>query len=178
MNQNELYHYGVLGMKWGTHRVKVNAMKADKARKAGNMALAKKHQARSDYLRTKHTTRGGGKKVYDKVSKTGTGKLLLESAPFSTYGALNYNRMRAHGKSRALSGGGGVATRIASNMLGMLPSIVEPRLTSYDISDRNKNKKYLDIRKAKRDYKQAKLEYKQAKKAKKRYKQTKRNVYA
>lgn len=168
MNQNELYHYGVLGMKWGTHRAKVNAMKANRARKAGNMALAKKHQARSDYLRTKHTTRGGGKKVYDKVSNTSTGKLLLESMALGRYGALNYNRMRAHGKSRALSAGGGLAAGIVNASTVGLPYLIEPRLTSYDISDRNKNKKYMDIRKAKRDYKQAKLEYKQSKKAKKR----------
>ena len=82
MNQNELYHYGVKGMKWGQRkaakqiskltgkdRSKITAEEADRFR--GNVATVKNIKSKSDrraYVNT-HAKQLGGKKYADAVLK-------------------------------------------------------------------------------------------------------------
>lgn len=132
MNQNELYHYGVLGMKWGTHRARVNAVKADRARKAGKKDLADKYQARSNKIKEKHTARAGGKDVYNRVANSKTRKLVLQSALMGTYGALKYNKVRARGEGRVLAGVKGTVYGVANRATGGVLGFAEPRIQGRD----------------------------------------------
>lgn len=126
MQQNELKHYGVLGMKWGVHRAKKNADKAAKYRKKGNTEKAKQYEAKSKKIESKHRKRVGDA-AYDRVAKTSTGKLIVESMVFGTYGALNYNRARSAGASRGKSAIVGALSTMGNTATGGLLSIAEPR---------------------------------------------------
>lgn len=137
MNNNELYHYGVLGMKWGIHRANVNAAKAKRAKARGKYEQAKKYSDKSKKILKKHTDRTS-KETVKYVNKTSTGKLVAESLLLGTYGALKYNQARASkNASRGRAAVEGIlysgANRLSYGLLG----IVEPRLRA---SDKNKRK--------------------------------------
>lgn len=124
----ELYHYGVLGMKWGVHRAKSYQEKSNRARARGKMAAAQKYQNKSDRIMAKHERLAGGKKTISRVSKQSMGKTLAQAAIFGTYGALKYNQARAKhasmGKAVVEATLYSVGNKLTSGML----SVVEPRL--------------------------------------------------
>lgn len=155
--QDCLKHYGVLGMKWGVHRAKVNATKAKNLRdkqslkewdeianykkskgnmrgyqkakqaKRSQLEKAQKFENKAKAIRKKHETRSG-KKTVSKVEKMSTGKALAQSMVFGTYGALKYNQARAKGYNRGKAAAGGLLGKIGNNFTGGILSIVEPRL--------------------------------------------------
>lgn len=138
-HSDEFEHYGVLGMKWGVHRAKVNKSKSNKYRskamastgskKEKEFKKAEKYAKKSKKIQTKHELRAG-KETYKKVDKTSVTKLLGESVLMGTYGSIKYNRSRAKGENVFTSFFNGTGHSILNTAFLGLPSFVEPRITA------------------------------------------------
>ena len=109
---NELYHHGVLGMKWGQHRVarleraaRTSSRDAKELNKYGykeeasavqkvadkNAAKAKKIKSKMNRYTTKQTQK--------QVQNLGDAEAIAQSYLLGSYGALVYNSLKAKGKS-------------------------------------------------------------------------------
>lgn len=84
----ELYHYGVLGMKWGHHKAKVYTAKANRARARGNMGDAQMYTAKARKATAKTERLGGGKAVSQRVKKQSAAKATLYSIGNNMTGGL------------------------------------------------------------------------------------------
>lgn len=109
MNQNELYHYGVVGMKWGHRRARKMMERAgrldQKARNRGNdvyRAKANVLRSKADLINKKNIRQLGkdGKVLYQKIGKTSGAKVAAQAALMGSYGALKYNKARLNGNGR------------------------------------------------------------------------------
>lgn len=131
MNHNEandiLMHYGVLGMKWGQRRARKFATKSAKASAKGKTEKAQKYKAKSEKIKSYHQ-KMGGKKTYERVAKTSTGKAIAQSMLMGTYGSLKYNEARAKGQKRGKAAVNGLLYGAANSSTGGIVSVVEPRL--------------------------------------------------
>lgn len=129
----ELYHYGVLGMKWGVHRAKAYQAKSNRARSRGNIGDAERYQNKSNRMMAKNERLSGGKNAFERASKQSMGKTLAQAAVFGTYGATKYNQARAKHVSRGKAAVQATLYNVGNKMTGGLLGVVEPRL-----SNRNK----------------------------------------
>lgn len=127
-NDDYLAHYGVLGMKWGQHRVRVNQAKAKRAKVLGNKEAYSKYSSKANRIKQKHIRLSGGKKAYDYTKNESLGKSLVKSVLLTTYGTMKYNEFRSNGESQMKSGIKAVAYGYANNLTGGIVSIAEPRL--------------------------------------------------
>ena len=140
MSRNdELMHYGVLGMKWGQRRVRKNYEKAKSYsdRAAGARAGAKEGQdiarsnakkGKSSNIVNRHIERAGGKKAYNYTKNQSTGKAVAKSMLMGTYGTTKYNKARSEGDSRVKAAAKGAAHETANRLTGGALSVVEPRV--------------------------------------------------
>lgn len=122
-----LAHYGVLGMKWGQHRVQVNQAKAKRAKALGNKEAYSKYSAKANRIKQKHIRLAGGKKAYDYTKRESLGKSVVKSALLTTYGAMKYNEFRSKNQSQANAGIKAIGYGFGNNMTYGLLSVVEPR---------------------------------------------------
>lgn len=127
---NELYHYGVLGMKWGVHRAKVYQAKSNRARSRGNIGDAERYQNKSNRMMEKNERLSGGKNAFERASKQSMGKTLAQAAVFGTYGATKYNQARAKHASRGKAAVQATLYNAGNKMTGGLLGVVEPRLSN------------------------------------------------
>lgn len=122
-----LAHYGVLGMKWGQRRVRVNQAKAKRAKALGDKEGYSKYSSKANRIRQKHIRLSGGKKAYDYTKGQSTGKAILKSAIFGTYGAMKYNEFRSKNDSKMKSGIKALAYATVNGMSYGGVSVIEPR---------------------------------------------------
>lgn len=127
---NYLAHYGVLGMKWGVHRAKVNRTKAANARVKGDAKKVSKYTNKAKNIEQKHIDRTD-RKTYNKVKNTSTAELVGQSLVFGTYGALKYNQALASGMDRGESILTGILGYGVNTVTGGIYSLAEPRNTAY-----------------------------------------------
>lgn len=124
-----IYHYGVLGMKWGQRRARINTSKATSARKKGDIVKAKKYSQKAKKIEAKHRSRAGDK-AYNRVKATSTGKLILQTTVMGTYGTLKYHQAKSKNNSTGKAAVKGIlAGTINRASYGVL-GVVEPRVTA------------------------------------------------
>ena len=128
---NYLAHYGVLGMKWGVHRAKVNQAKAADARAKGDAEKAAKYTNKAKNIEQKHIDRTD-RKTYNKVKNISTVELVGQSLVLSTYGALKYNQALASGMDFGESILTGILGYGVNTITGGIYSLAEPRNTAYN----------------------------------------------
>lgn len=132
----DLEHYGVLGMKWGHHRVQVAQAKAAKAKsKLSNTERGTKAYSKADAKYQKATAKARTRKaVYEgvynnakarkRVERQSMGKTLAQTWLMGDFGAMKYNEARAAGVSQGRSLVNGLAGSLANTMLFQLPNQV------------------------------------------------------
>lgn len=125
---DELMHYGVLGMRWGVRRAQNKLAKAKQLRSKGQTAKAQRLEAKAKKSLAKHERYSGGKKVVNYTKNESLGKTLVKSYLMGTYGALKYNEARAKGADRGKAAVDAVLISNMNTSLGGLMSVVEPRL--------------------------------------------------
>ena len=130
--QNELYHYGVLGMKWGmrrahskgtsytykSHGQKKYAKKVEKleAKNAKKDNVSYGQQRKLDKAKIKlntYTQRDKNRQDYAKT--TSVGRSVAKTLLMGPLGAGNYNRFRAAGHGRIVSA---LGSNVVASTLG------------------------------------------------------------
>ena len=136
-NNDELMHYGVIGMKWGVHRARKLQAKADRKKRKGDMEGYKKYSAKSAKITNMHKRRAGA--AYDRINNQKMSKTLLQDTVFGSYGALKYNQMRAKNVSRGEAAVKSRLYNVGNIYSGNLLSVIEPRWSSGEL-DKYKKK--------------------------------------
>ena len=76
---NQLMHYGVLGMKWGVHRSRKYANRASKAKAKGDTEKFEKYDNKSKAIRSKHE-RLAGKSTLKRADTLSVDKYLVSTS--------------------------------------------------------------------------------------------------
>lgn len=127
-NNDELMHYGVLGMRWGVRRANSFAKKAATAKARGDKESYTKYSSKAKQITAKNRRLAGGQKVIDYTMKESLGKSIAKALIFGRYGAAKYNKEKANSADQGEAIIKGLIGNFANNATGGLASIIEPRL--------------------------------------------------
>ena len=145
--ENELYHYGVLGMKWGIRRAYEQGKKYE-YKSHGQKKYEKKYNSlnqkikdnkdsydkkqllrkrnKLDKIKNKlETYKARDKNRVDYAKTANLGKSILKTVLFGVIGTGNYNRLRSAGQNRIVSALGGslLGTFIAPVGIGLSKAV-------------------------------------------------------
>lgn len=152
MNNDELKHYGVLGMKWGMRKAyksgtsynykshgqkkydkKVAKLEATQKRKLDKMKSEGKKDAKVSYKDDRKLQNAKQKQAMyrerdanrvDYARSTSVGKSFVKALMFGPFGSGNYNRFRASGHGRVVSA---LGSNWVSSTLGYPVSLLVSR---------------------------------------------------
>lgn len=104
MDNNELYHYGVLGMRWGVRKQEKNAVLSNRRAHKTNIKsyskAVKQHRKGVTSDETFNRIEGLNSRTRNRVSKQSSLKTAAQVGLFGNKGALEYNTRRANGETR------------------------------------------------------------------------------
>lgn len=142
MNNQELKHYGVLGMKWGISRSKEvrGVKKAYKNKQVDSQY--KKDLAAAREKAANRLFKDGDAARNKRIANMSLGKALTQTLLMGSYGAKKYNQYRAAGESRGKSGAKGLAWNVANNLTYQIPNgLSNAQFLGNYYKDRQKNKR-------------------------------------
>ena len=123
-NSDELYHYGVIGMRWGIHRARKNGSSytyKSHGQKKYERKLTKlqssKNPSANTVKRTQNKLETYKKRDLNRqkyAENTTVGKSIVKGLLMGPFGSGNYNRLRAAGHTRLYSAG--VSNIVASTL--------------------------------------------------------------
>lgn len=124
MQPNELYHYGVIGMRWGVRRNRDTAIsrtssprtrllkaKLDVDEKRVYEGKKRKYNTKN-LKKALDASRKFDKMLQDRVSSLSKGKAAAQILLLGNSGALTYNRLRTAGYKRAASAGAAMVSNL------------------------------------------------------------------
>lgn len=105
---NELYHYGVIGMRWGIRHDKQYKSDKNSLKKQKKIGKINKEQYKQKLNNAKVSAANRlygntSAKSNTKIATDSTAKTLAKTLLLSSYGAKKYNDSRAKGDSRSIS---------------------------------------------------------------------------
>lgn len=123
MYNDELKHYGVLGMRWGIRRSReVKGVKANKKKYKGNkeaynkdMKVAREKAANRLYSKQNRTAN-------KEIANMSTGQVLVRTALLGSFGSLKYSEAKGRGASTGKAVVEGILYNWGNNMSGTLLS--------------------------------------------------------